>query len=79
MLFVGYAGGRGPVVSKAAGPACAGYGWPMPISGWELPHSGSCRRLYRLSVGRGLRVYRVGECPLQYFQQTLFHTCGVGS
>ncbi len=69
MLFVGYVGGRGPAVSKAVGPTGAGYGygWPTPVGGWELLHSGSCRRLYRLSVERGLRVYRVGGVSLAVF------------
>ena len=52
--------GTGPAVVKAERSAVNGNGCPTPVGGWVPPHSDSCRGLYRPSVGRGLRVYRVG-------------------
>ena len=59
--------GTAPAVVKAERSAVNGNGCPTPVGGWVPLHSGSCRGLYRPSVGRGLRVYRVGGVSLAVF------------
>ena len=61
--------GTAPAVVKVERSAVNGNGCPTPEGGWVPLHSNSCRGLYRPSVGRGLRVYRVGGVPCSVSNQ----------